>query len=196
MDVYFVTTNGGKFRTASREFDRVGTRLIHVPRELEEPRIEDMKNVERIARFKLRQAYALLKKPVIVADSGFYIKALRGWPGPYINFNLNTIGIKGILKLMEDETNREAYFYTAVAYTDGNRTAVYTGRKDMLVADRPRGKKQKWHWSDLSQIVIPDAQGCTKTIAEMSEEEWTQTWLPRLHRKHPSAFRQVAEHIT
>ena len=39
-----------------------------------------------ISERKARQAYAVLKRPVVVEDTGFFIDELGGLPGPFIKF--------------------------------------------------------------------------------------------------------------
>ena len=70
--------------------------------DMNEPRSDDVKY---ISKFKVLEAYKLVNKPCISQDSGFWIDELNGFPKAFINFVLETIGIKGILKLMEGKKN-------------------------------------------------------------------------------------------
>ena len=59
--------------------------------------------VADICRAKTAEAFRLAPQlaPFVVQDSGFAIHALRGFPGPYTKYVLSTIGVDGLMKLME-----------------------------------------------------------------------------------------------
>ena len=53
-------------------------------------------------------------------DCGFWIDELDGFPKAFVNFALDTIGIQGILKLMEGKENRDCRFTECLSYYDGS----------------------------------------------------------------------------
>jgi XTP/dITP diphosphohydrolase len=63
-------------------------------------------------------AFDMCKRPVLVEDAGIVIDALDGFPGPYSSFVFDTIGNKGILKLLNGKKNRQAKFVSVMAYCD------------------------------------------------------------------------------
>lgn len=91
-----------------------------------------------IAREKARYAYERLCRPLIVDDTGFCIAALSGFPGPYAAYVLDTIGLAGILRLMEGKQDRSACFETAIAFADADGIEVFRGRIDGRIVE-PRG---------------------------------------------------------
>jgi XTP/dITP diphosphohydrolase len=109
----------------------------HVPLDCPEFRHND---VAEIARGKARFAFETLKRPLIVDDTAFCIDALKGFPGPYAAYVLDTLGNAGILTLMEGVTNRNAHFITAIAYADHEGIRVFTGTVEgRIVAPRGNG---------------------------------------------------------
>src|SRR3989338_2893651 len=56
-----------------------------------------------------------LKKTVLVEDSGFFIEALKGFPGTSTKYIHNLIGIEGFLKLMKGTKNRMCFYKSAVS---------------------------------------------------------------------------------
>ena len=108
----------------------------HVPLDCPEFRDDE---VGPIAREKARFAYATLRRPLIVDDTGFFVTALNGFPGPYAAYVLGTIGNEGMLRLLEGAADRSAYFVTAVAYADADGVRVFEGRLDGEVTTAPRG---------------------------------------------------------
>ncbi|MGI6324665.1 MAG: non-canonical purine NTP pyrophosphatase [Bacilli bacterium] len=93
-EIVFVTSNLGKIKSAQKYFDTV--ELIPYNYKLSELRSDD---IEEIAINKVKQAYAIVRKPCIALDAGFYIDKLNGFPRSYVNFALETLGVEGILKL-------------------------------------------------------------------------------------------------
>lgn len=84
--------------------------------ELEEPRSDDIKY---ISEYKVKEAYKLVNKPCVSLDCGFWIDELNGFPRAFVNYALDTLGLDGILKLMEDKTNRNCKFTECFSYYDG-----------------------------------------------------------------------------
>jgi len=110
--------------------------ITHISLDLPEYRSDD---VGEIARGKARYAYEQLKTPLIVDDTGFFIDALKGFPGPYAAYVLNSIGNSGILRLMEGQADRTARFVTAIAFADTNGVRVFRGEIEGKIASAPRG---------------------------------------------------------
>lgn len=63
-------------------------------------------NVREITIAKLRYADHKIRQSVVVSDAGFYIESLNGFPGAYVNFILDTIGIEGLLRLTHGRSRR------------------------------------------------------------------------------------------
>jgi XTP/dITP diphosphohydrolase len=119
--------------------------------------------VGEIARGKAGYAYEQLKTPLIVDDTGFFIDALNGFPGPYAAYILNTIGNSGILKLMEGQKDRNARFITAIAFADKNGVRVFKGTIEGRIAHAARGERGFGY--------DPIFETGDKTLAEIPLEE-------------------------
>jgi non-canonical purine NTP pyrophosphatase (RdgB/HAM1 family) len=107
-----VTSNPHKAREVAAFFAGA-LEVEHV--QLECPEFRDV-DVGEIARGKAQFAWDNLERPLIVDDTAFSVKALKGFPGPYAAYVLDTLGYQGILRLLEGAEDREAYFETAIAY--------------------------------------------------------------------------------
>lgn len=135
MKIAVVTSNRHK---AAEIADYFGTlvEVMHVTMEIPEYRHDD---VGEIAYKKAEYAYQALRCPLLVDDTAFSIEALKGFPGPYAAYVLSTLGNHGILKLLEGENNRNAYFETAIAFATTQGTIhVFRGRIDGTIVS-PRG---------------------------------------------------------
>jgi XTP/dITP diphosphohydrolase len=130
-----VTSNAGKAAEVAAFFGGL-LEVNHVALEVPEYRSID---IAEIAREKARFAYRQLKTPLIVDDTGFFIEALAGFPGPYAAYVLNSIGNAGIMKLMEGISDRNARFTTGIAYADESGIRVFTGTLEGKIALFPRG---------------------------------------------------------
>jgi len=122
--------------------------------------------LEEVAKESALKAYHLLQRPLFVEDSGLFIKALNGFPGPYSSYTYKKIGLDGILKLMSGEKNRDAEFVSQIAYI--NQSGVIKlcrGVCEGIIAEEAKGSEG----FGFDPIFIP--KGHTKTFAEMSVDE-------------------------
>ena len=137
-EIVFVTHNPGKIEFAKKEFSEINWKLYEY--ELEEPRSED---IQYISKYKVEEAYRLVKKPCISLDCGFWIDALGGFPKAFVNFALDTIGIEGILRLMEGKENRTCKFTECLSYYDGKELRQFMGGHEGKLATQILGQDTK-----------------------------------------------------
>lgn len=163
-EVIFVTHNKGKITSAKKQLEEVNFKIYEY--ELEEPRSDDIKY---ISKYKVMEAYKIVQKPCLSLDCGFWIDALQGFPRAFVNFSLDTIGIEGILKLMEGKENRACRFTECLSYYDGKELYQFMGEHEGTIAKQIVGNDTEKKWSDLWYIYQP--YGYTKTLAEMTDEE-------------------------
>ena len=151
-EIVFVTHNKGKIASANKQLEGVNFKVFEY--ELEEPRSDDIKYIS---------------KPCISLDCGFWIDELDGFPRAFVNFALDTIGIEGILKLMETKENRNCRFTECLSYYDGNQLHQFIGKHEGRLSEKILGNDTDKKWSDLWYIFIP--YGYNKTLAQMSDNE-------------------------
>ena len=163
-EIVFVTHNKGKIASAKKRLAGVNFKIFE--HDLEEPRSDDIKY---ISKYKVFEAYKLVNKPCISLDCGFWIDELDGFPKAFVNFALDTIGIDGILKLMEDKKNRKCRFTECLSYYDGKDVLQFMGKHEGVLSNNILGNDTDKKWSDLWYIFIPS--GYKKTLAQMTDEE-------------------------
>ena len=163
-EIVFVTHNKGKALAASKYFHNM--MITTYDYELNEPRSDD---ITLIAKSKVMEAYSIVHKPCIALDAAFYINALGGFPKTFVNFVLDTIGIDGILKLMEEKSDRTCFFRECLAYYDGESIHYFYGETYGELSYKKHIDNNDYKWSYLWYIFIP--QGFNKTLAEMGKEE-------------------------
>jgi len=187
--IYFATTNKGKVNSVSNALSKYRIEVVHYPLELPEPRSDDLRE---ISREKVLFAYEKIGKPCIALDSGFYVHSLNGFPKAFVNFALETIGIDGILRLVDGKP-RDCEFRNCLAYLDEtlSKPVYFESNVEGLLSDFPRGEMHDYYWSELFLVFIP--KNANKTLAEMTSEEY-QEW--RTQRYKDSFAAKFAEWIS
>jgi len=124
-------------------------------------------NVEDIAKTSAIWAAQESKSPVFVEDTGLFVKALEGFPGPYAAYVYKTIGRKGILKLLSGVSDRRAEFRSVVAFcAPGGEAVCFLGIVSGMISAEERGS---WGFG-FDSIFKPDGGG-GRTFAEMPIDE-------------------------
>jgi len=153
----FATGNHQKLK----EFEAIlGIKLNHSDLDLDEIQSID---VEEVARHKVKQAYEILKEPVIVEDTGLYFEELNGLPGALIKFFLKKLTLNQICSLVKE--NRKATAIICIAFFDGQDLKTFKGETKGEIATEPRGTNG-FGWDP---IFIPE--GYNQTFAEITSEE-------------------------
>ena len=120
-ELFFVSSNTHKFEEAQRILSNLGLEINLFKTTLEEIQSN---SIGEIAKRKALDAFSKLEKPVIIEDDGLFIDSLGGFPGPYSSYVYDTIGNKGIMRLLENIELRNARFVAIIAYCNG--TVSYT----------------------------------------------------------------------
>ena len=86
MNITYATTNKYKLAGANQALLGAGLTLTAPDRELPDvPEIQS-DSQEEVSIDKAQKYYELLKSPLVVMDSGLFIKSLKGFPGVYITY--------------------------------------------------------------------------------------------------------------
>jgi XTP/dITP diphosphohydrolase len=143
-------------------------------------------NLTEIAQTSVQDVFKRCNLPVIVEDAGLFVENLNGFPGPYAAYVYETIGNKGLLKLMQKMKNRKARFCSVIAYCDNSIDipVVFEGNVegDLTYCERVGSDKQGFGFDPIFQ-----PSGSAKTFSEMTSQEKNEI----SHRA--KAFRKFAE---
>ena len=162
MKLVFVTGNKGKAHEARTALAPLG---IEVEQADLRPVEIQAETLEEISRAKCEVLAGRVGAPFIVDDGGLFVRALHEFPGPYSAFALKTLGVPGILKLMEGVEDRRASFRAVVSYHDGRRVHLFPGRCDGRLTTEPRAAG---HGFGFDPIFVPEGQ--ERTFAELPAE--------------------------
>ena len=114
--ITFITGNEHKVIEAENIFKDYGIKLEHIDLGYTEPQ----GSLEEVAMSGAEYASRKLDRPVIVEDAGLFIRALNGFPGTYSHYVQDTIGNQGVLKLLNNVSDRYAEFRSVIGYCAPN----------------------------------------------------------------------------
>ncbi len=163
MEILLVTSNVGKAREAIEILKPWGIKVKYASIEMQETKT----TLEEIAMEKARQAFAGLKQPLIVEDTGLFFEAFDNFPGPYPKRMFQKYGYGGLMKML-DGKSRRAYFKAVVCYADSSGAIkIFTGVCKGRIASSVSNIKDTTLPFDA--IFITD--GFNKTNSEITAEE-------------------------
>jgi non-canonical purine NTP pyrophosphatase (RdgB/HAM1 family) len=168
--IHLVTSNQRKVDDYNRRINLPNLEIVRLNVDLDEGRSLD---IQEIANIKLQQAKKLFpNKAILVEDRGFFIPALNNFPGPFVKIFLKSIGIEGVLKLMESKEDRTALFITVLAYFDGNTDHFFVDTEIGFLGLTAKGNNIRG-WTDILYIYGHEAFP-NKSLAELNDEEWSK----------------------
>ncbi len=162
--ILFITANEHKLEEANRILSPFDIELKISPQKKVEIQSRSLMNIARHAALVAAKS---LQSPVLVEDSGLFINALKGFPGPFSSYVHSTIGCEGIIRLLTGVTDRRALFKCAIAFcAPTSRPETFQGVSLGHVSPTMRGTAG----FGFDPIFIPDGGGGL-TFAEMPPEE-------------------------
>ena len=161
--VLFATSNLNKFAEINEVFSQKTTiKLEHLNISLLEIQSASL---EEVAIFSLKECAKITgNNSVFVEDAGLFIDCLNGGPGPYSAFIINTIGLNGILTLLNGRKNRKAVFQSCIALKFKEKIKIFSGQVEGQISKHI--SNTGWGYDP---IFIPENH--TKTFAQMRTEE-------------------------
>lgn len=197
--IAFITSNRGKVKSLKKWLKPYGL-VVKAQSPLATQPERKQETIEKTALFKVLDHKAQASCPFIVQDGGFFLDAYPGFPGPYVNHILGTLGIRGILDMVPNG-NRSCSFRDALAFWSPaleqldpqNPVRLFVSEIHGSVASQPSRGRNAEAWSDLWTIFVPE--GFTSTLAAMDSHELLQFELLQDKREH-NCFVAFAEWIT
>jgi len=160
--ILFVTANEMKAAEAEEILGKFGISVERTVLEIDE--IQE-KETEKVAKAKAVEAYKILKKPLIVEDTGLFIGAMNGYPGVLAKHFVKSIGLQGIVGFVRGK-DRSAEAITTVAFCDSEENVkLFSGSVKGKISETVK-KGYTFSWDT---IFIPD--GHDKTYSELGPAE-------------------------
>lgn len=173
MHLLFVTSNSAKVNALQASASSFSITITQQVLSLDEPQAD---TVADVAVAKAQQAYSHLGRACLVEDTGFVVNALNGFPGPYLRYMLATIGIEGLLRLLDGKKERACEFVTALVYVaeDGKQKLFHSSSPGTL-AKAPGSGSIGTEWSELARLFVPE--GYDATLADLSTADYAAVLL-------------------
>lgn len=178
-EITFVTSNEHKYGEARRILGGLGVGVRMLPVSLAELQAD---STSMIAGYKARSAEIVCDGPFFVEDDALEIASLNGFPGTYSSYVLETIGLDGVLRLLEGR-GRQARFRASVWYRPGGpgaRLQSLDVSAPGSIASEARG--EGWGYDP---VFVP--RGGQLTFAQMADKDSAS------HRG--AAMRKLAERL-
>lgn len=196
--IVFATGNKGKFSWLQHEVAIAG--LSDVTVEMAKMDLLELQSesLEEISLHKAKQAFEILKKPVLVMDGGFYIKELNGFPGPFARYMFDQMGPENIAKLASVLTDRSCYFKNVVTFIEGpdqyqqfvdTTGDIYALSPDVYPHDHPQ------QWASVWRVLVPAGLGYTQPLASFSDQELKDYAAKRAARADHSSLNDFVKYL-
>jgi XTP/dITP diphosphohydrolase len=138
--LYFVTGNAHKFQEVKQLIESSSVD-IEINQSMEPLMELQADSLEEVAQFKAQSVVDKIDSPFIIEDAGFFVEKLHGFPGVYSSYIMKAIGWQGILKLLEDDEERSAFFKSVIAFVDVNKEIhLFIGENHGCVSMEGRGE--------------------------------------------------------
>jgi len=157
----FITGNQNKVNYLSKSLGMV---LDHQKIDLDEIQSP---NPTIVIEHKVRQAYELLRMPVLVEDTSLSFNALDGLPGTFVKFFVEANdGLESMCRMLDGFDDRSAYASAVYGYYDGKKIEFFSGRLDGFIATGARGEGG-YGWDKIFEPI--GYNGLTR--AELSSQD-------------------------
>ncbi len=156
----FTTTNENKLKEAQT--------ILNIPLEGISLEIDEIQSLDpnKVITQKAIAYFQQIGKPLFVEDNSLTFEALNTLPGTYINDFSKALGNDGLIRLIENYSNRNATATVVIGYIQNfSNIQIFTGTVTGTITSEPRGD-QGFGWDP---IFIPNGE--SKTFGEMSLDE-------------------------
>ena len=168
--ITFVTGNPNKFQEVAHLIqDKFPNyEVVQSDKELLEIQAESL---EEVAKFKLQSVKKWIKVPYFIEDAGFFVDDVcHGFPGVYSHYVMDTLGYRGILKIMDKSKARKAHFESVIAFMDEYyQMRFFTGINNGQVSMEARGTSGFGFDPIFLSEDSPDRTFAELNIAEKNE---------------------------
>ncbi len=183
--IHFVTSNKGKLLEAQKAIQPQD--IVVKGLEIPYPEIQ-ASSLKEVAEFGMCWLPDKIKKEevkeVMIEDAGIFISALNDFPGVYSAYVFKSIGLDGILRLLEKEEDRGAHFESCVAYCKiGSEPFFFQGTVKGNIAREPRGQGGFGY----DPIFVPEGE--ERSFAEMTTDQKNK------HSHRGKALEKLGRHL-
>ena len=132
--------------------------------------IQDL-DLNKVVEHKVRQAYEILKTPVLVEDVGLEFTEMGKLPGAFMKFFLTELSMQQICDLIKGE-DRSATARCVFGYFDGKDLKLFESSMKGTILRSPDSSDGGYGWD---KIFMPD--GYRVARSKLSKEDDHKTYL-------------------
>ena len=155
----FITSNKNKWEEVCKILN------FKIPfKDLEIKEVQSLDLME-VLKEKAKEAYKIIKCPVVVEDVSLILKGYNNFPGPLVKWVIKSSGAEGIIKLCKGSKKFDAVAICGVCAYDGKKFHYFEGKVQGKISKKIKGQNG-FGWDP---VFIPE--GKRKTFAEMKTEE-------------------------
>jgi inosine triphosphate pyrophosphatase len=149
-------------------------RLLEIPLEHQKLHLDEIQSMslDEIVGHKVKQAFEIVGKPVLVEDVALGCAVLGNLPGPFVKFFVDAEdGLERMCRMLDGFSDRSARAECVFGYYNGEHLRYMRGGLSGTIADHPRGEGG-YGWD---RIFCPDGYD-GKTRAELTPEQNEATY--------------------
>lgn len=159
MEIYFISANEYKVSEVRQLLSSDKIEVIGCPQKIEEIQSDD---INKIVNDKAIKAYAIVKRPLIVEQTGLYLENIGNLPGGLTQIFWDKLGADKFCEFFSSKISK-ATAKTIFAFCDGKKIYNFEGNIEGIIVNKPRGKRD-FQWDCIFQPT-----NYTQTFAEMGE---------------------------
>lgn len=158
--VILLTSNPQKAHEIGQALQPYGIQVLAKNLEVDEIQSND---IATVVRDKVEKAYRLVKRPVMVDDTGIFFAGYHQFPGVLSRYVFTALGFSGLFRLIQP--GQRAYFCSYIAFKGSAKAkpVLFKGIcRGRLIRELRGPRKQKMPYDN---IFIPN--GDTKTFSQL-----------------------------
>ena len=160
MTIYFISSNSFKIKEVQEILSSASINVSGYSLKINEIQSESMRD---IVIDKAIKAYKVLRRPLIVEQTGLHISDFGNLPGGLTQIFWDALQADKFCQYFSDKGIVSAE--TVVAYCDGKKVYTFSGEIEGSIVSIPRGDRS-FQWDCVFQ-----PSGYLQTFAELGEEK-------------------------
>lgn len=164
------------FITGNKDKAAFLTKLLGIKLEHQKLALDEIQSVspEEVIERKVRQAYELLRRPVLVEDTCMGLDALGGLPGPFIKYFIEQEnGAEMICRMADGLPSRRATATVTFGYFDGEQLQFFQSKIHGEISQKPGKEINGFGWDT---VFVPDGYGGV-IRSELDEASYDKNYL-------------------
>lgn len=153
-DIVVVTSNKNKLAEINSILG-----INHKVSKINVPEIQSL-DLDEVITAKVKTAFSIIKNPVMVTDVSLELEGLKGLPGTFVKYFINTVGSDGIGALLNGRS-KKAKAIEAEAIYDGKNLKIFKGSMKGHIISKNRGT----NGFGFDRVFVP--KGYEITFAQM-----------------------------